>query len=311
VAATVHAGEAVIPAEQAEEHRPLIEEIIETGRPISLEKLQAAVVQVERRLRDVEETRKPSLEAVTAATAVSEPVEGPTTDQPMLRYQYGTASVPGLPGQAVPAVGHVEEAIIPPDLAKENRPAIERLLTTRQPLPTEDLQAAVKELHQEVEEIKQGVAPLVGAVQSASPTDAAVESYQRGTLSVPGFPGQAVSVEAHAQEAIIPREGAQANRPLIDELIRFGRSFSLEKLQEAIAKHDQELRRIKEELLALAGDGAGEASDPAAEARQYQQLRERLARDEGWLTQVLREFARLNQARDLRLLPVAAGTVNF
>jgi hypothetical protein len=61
----------------------------------------------------------------------------------------------------------------------------------------------------------------------------------------------------------------------------------------------------------LARDGGGDASDPAEEARQYQQLRERLARDEGWLTQVLREFARLNQARDLRLLPVAPGTVNF
>jgi hypothetical protein len=217
VPAMLEPQEAVIPREAAQQNRPLIEEIIETGRPVSLEKLQAVVVQVERRLRYVEETHGASPEEVTAAAAAGESVEGPTTE---------------------PGVYH--------EGGEVRRP--------------------------------------IGAVAS----------------------GDEIPAMLLRGEWVTPQAPAQQNRTLLEEIQRFGRSVSLEKIQETIAQLQAWRREVTQQLTELREETlVGEPSDSLRD------FREGLLRDEQFLTRMLREFARLNQARDLRLLPVAAGTVNF
>jgi hypothetical protein len=273
--------------------------------------------------REAAQRLAPELEKIRAHAASSEVVVVGPTDQPIARQQRGTASVPGSGrGDIVPAMLEPQEAVIPREAAQQNRPLIEEIIETGRPVSLEKLQAVVVQVERRLREVED--------TRTASPEEVTVAAAVAAPVEVPATePGvyhdggevrapagaTAPSYEVPATllrgEWVIPQAPAQQNRTVLEEIQRFGRSVSLEKVQEAIVKHDQELRRITDELLALARDGVGEVSDPAEEARQYQQLRERLARDEGWLTQVLREFARLNQARDLGLLPVARGTVNF
>jgi hypothetical protein len=100
---------------------------------------------------------------------------------------------------------------------------------------------------------------------------------------------------------VIPQAPAQQNRTLLEELQRFGRSFSLEKIQEAIVKHDQEL----EQLRAAAAPVPPPPDRPSPLERFPYTLRSEQ------LEQLLHLLARIHHDRDLGLFRLEISGVTM